>query len=479
MLIGASGLPAAEFRDPKPPAFVELRATAAAGAPNAAARDNPEVTFHAAPGPLASRAVTGDWAAFMGPTHNMFSPETAIAREFPKDGLKPRWELKKGEGYASPAVAGRRLVFFHRVGAEEIVECLDAESGRRFWQHRYATAYRDRYGFNGGPRASPVIAEGRVFTFGAAGTLHCLALATGRVLWRRDVLEEFKVEQNFFGVGATPLVEKDKLIVNIGAPGGPGVVAFDVRTGKMLWGADDQWGPSYASPVPATLAGQRRVLVFAGGESKPATGGLLALDPENGRVDFAFPWRGTRYESVNASSPIVVGDRVFVSECYGAGGVMVDATGKKVWENAAFGMHFMCPIPLGGHIYGVINHGPSDSEFVCVEAATGKEVWRHQPMWTEQVTSRRGPSEMKVGTFRASLLMVEGRALCLGEFGHLLWLDLKPDGYHELARTWLFAATETWTPPVLSRGLLYVCQNTKGALNGEPPRLLCYDLRGE
>jgi outer membrane protein assembly factor BamB len=466
-----------EFRDPQPPAFVELRAEGSGAGP--AAREHPDVTRHAAPKPLVPRAVTSDWAAFMGPTHNMFSPETAIAREFPKAGLKPAWELRKGESYTSPAVAGGRLVFFHRTGGEEVVECLEAESGRLFWQHRCATAYRDRYGFNGGPRASPVIAEGRVFTFGAEGVLHCLALATGQVLWRRDVLAEFKIEPNFFGVGATPLVEGGRLIVNIGAPGGPGVAAFDLRTGKLLWGADQQWGPSYASPVPATLAGKRRVLVFAGGESKPATGGLLAIDPENGRVDFSFPWRGNRYESVNASSAIVVGGRVFVSECYGAGGVMVDATGKKVWENAAFGIHFMCPIPLGNHLYGVINHGPSDSEFVCVEAATGKEVWRHQPIWTEQVAGRRGASGMKVGTFRASLLMIEGRALCLGEFGHLLWLDLKPEGYRELGRTWLFAATETWTPPVLSRGLLYVCQNTKGAINGEPTRLLCYDLRAE
>ena len=108
---------------------------------------------------------------------------------------------------------------------------------------------------------------------------------------------------------------------------------------------------------------------------------------------------------------------------------------------------------------------------------TGRELWRAQPTWQEKVESARGPRDLTVGTFRSSLLHVDGRALCLGEFGHLLWLDLSPDGYREQSRTWLFAATETWTPPVLSHGLLYVCQNTRGTLRQEPPRLLCYDLR--
>jgi len=291
------------------------------------------------------------------------------------------------------------------------------------------------------------------------------------------------VAPNFFGVGATPLVEGDKLIVNVGAPGGPCVVAFDTATGRQVWGAGDTWGASYASPVAAVVHGRRRVFVFAGGESKPATGGLLGLDPENGKVDFAFPWRGTRYESVNATSPVVMGNRVFVAECYGSGGVMVEVQpegkARKVWSNPTFGMHFMSAIPIGEHLYGVDGHGPRDAELVCVELATGKEVWRTQPEWSETVPTKTGTREMKLGTFRASLLRVDDRTLCLGEFGHLLWVELSPAGYRELSRTWLFAAPETWTPPVLSRGLLYVNQNARGMFRGEPTRLICYDLRAE
>lgn len=474
----SAGAPKADrtFTDPAPPKVAARR-----DAPVPVARDNPDAIFHAPPKKLPARAVTNDWPSFLGPSHNMFSAETALLQEFPKDGLHLVWEMKKGDGFSAPAIAGERLILFHRAGDNEVVECLHPLDGKRSWQFSYATAYRDRYGINPGPRASPVIGDGMVFTFGVDGRLTCLDLATGQLIWQRDILNEFKIRQDFFGVGATPLIEGDKLIVNIGAPGGPCVAAFDTRTGKMVWGAGAEWGPSYASPIPATIRGQRRVFVFAGGESKPPTGGLLCLDPADGKVDFAFPWRGSRYESVNAASPVIIGHQVFVSECYGAGGALLDvlADGKvrQVWSNPAFGMHFMSALPKGDYLYGVDGHGPQDAELVCVDLKLGREVWRAQPLWQEKIETKEGGREMQVGIFRASLLMVDGRTLCLGEFGHLLWLDLSPDGYRERARTWLFAATETWTPPVVSHGLLYVCQNTRGALRNEPPRLLCYDLR--
>jgi outer membrane protein assembly factor BamB len=460
-------------RDPAPPAFAEL-----ASAGTAEARPNPDATVHGAPAALAAGAVAGDWASFLGPAHNLVSPETGLRKRFPAAGLRPIWEQRKGEGFAAPAVAGDRLVLFHRLGGEEVVDCLRATDGQRYWQFRYATGYRDRYGYNGGPRASPAIADGRVFVFGAEGRLHCLALADGRLLWRRDLHGEFGVRPNFFGVGASPLVEGGLVIVHLGKPT---VAAFDGRTGRLAWSAATEWGASYASPVPAVLHGRRRVLVLAGGESKPPTGGLLALDPATGAIDFRFPWRGTRYESVNAASPVVLGNRILISECYGAGGALVEALPgggvRPVWTNPTFGMHFMSALELDGHLYGVHGHGPQDAELVCVEAATGRERWRQQPLWTETVPSARGPREMRTGAFRAFLLRVDDSVLCLGEFGHLLRLDLSPEGVRIVERAWLFAATETWTPPVLSRGLLYVCQNTRDTIRDTPPRLLCYDLR--
>lgn len=419
-----------------------------------------------------------DWPTLLGPTHNMVSTETNLLQKFPPGGPPLVWQVPKGDGYSSPSVVGDRLILFHRLDNDEVVDCLGARDGKPIWRFRYPTSYRDRYGYNHGPRSSPVIAGDSVFTFGAEGKLHCLDLATGALRWKRDILREFNLKQNFFGVGSTPLVEGDKLILNVG---NPTVVAFDTRTGKEIWRAGNEWGPSYATPVPATVHGQRRVFVFAGGESDPPTGGLLCLDPANGKILFAFPWRGRRYESVNASSPVVFGNRVFISECYGSGGalleVLPDGGYRLLWKNPKFGTHFMTSIYKDGFLYGIDGYVMQAARLVCVEAATGKEMWGTQPTWEEVVTTPDGPRKLVRGSFRGSLLSVDGRFLCLGELGHLLWLDLTPQGYRQLDRVWLFAAHETWTPPVLSGGLLYICQNARDPLHNTSPRLLCYDLR--
>ena len=433
---------------------------------------------HQPPKPLAPDAVSHDWPSFLGPTHNAVSTETHLSRTLPPPLI---WEFEKGTGYTSPAVAGDRLVFFHRVDDREVVECLHPETKAPCWQFRYATAYRDRYGYNNGPRSSPVIDGERVYTLGAEGKLYCFELTTGEGLWSRDLRAEYDVQQDFFGTASTPLAENGLLIVVVGAPGGPCVVAFEGATGREVWRAGE-WGPSYASPVPATLHGERRVLVFAGGESTPPTGGLLSIDPADGEVDFAFPFRSRTYESVNASCPVVFGDTVFISASYRTGGALVrvrpDFTPEVVWTTQAFALHFNTAIHKDGYLYGFDGRNQGDASLACIDAADGSVVWREAPQWTETFEQAGRQRQAIVGTARGSLLAVDGHFLALGELGHLLWLDLTPDGYRQVSRTWLTAAQESWTLPVLSRGLLYVAQNTRDLLTGTTPRLRCYDLRG-
>jgi outer membrane protein assembly factor BamB len=413
------------------------------------------------PAPLAKDAVTHDWTAFLGPAHNATSTETKLSRRLPPPLI---WEFTRGSGYASPAIAGTRLVYLHRLGEEEVVECLHAETGESQWRFRYPTTYEDRYGYNDGPRASPVIDAPRVYSMGAQGLLHCLDLATGAVIWKRD-MDAYRVPQDFFGTASTPLIEGKLLIVNVGAPGGPCVVGFDKTNGHEVWRAGTEWGPSYASPVPAVVHGKRRVFVFAGGESSPPAGGLLSIDPANGRVDFVFPWRSRAHESVNASCPVVFGNKVFVSASYRTGGALVaigpDFSHRTLWTTQEFGLHFNTPVYKDGYLYGFDGRNEPDASLACVDAATGRVVWRETPE----------------GIYRGSLLAVDGQFLCLGEHGDLLWLDLKPIGYREVSRARLFAARESWGLPVLSRGLLYVAQNTQDVRTRARPRLLCYDLR--
>ena len=464
------------FRDPAPPVVEKLSAM-----DPPALRRNPDVTFRSKPKPLLPDAVTHDWKSFLGPTHNAISTETKLLPEFPRKGPKLVWEMKTGEGYSSPAVVGDRLVYLHRVGNEERVECLHPETGGRYWKFSYSTNYRDRYGYSSGPRASPVIDGGYVYTYGAQGKLHCLNLKTGQLVWKRDLAREFKVPQEFFGTAATPLIEGDHLIINVGASGGPTVAAFDKASGKMLWGASTQWGPSYASPVPATVRGKRRVFVFAGGDSRPPTGGLLSIDPSIGKVDFAFPWRSRSYESVNAASPVIVADQVFVSASYRAGGALLNLLpegGHSVaWTTKEFNLHWNTPVHRDGYLYGFHGRNEPDARFVCLRLEDGKVMWSETPEWDETVMVSGETRRMVASTLRGSLLWADGRFLALGEHGHLLWLDLSPLGYREISRAKLFFARQTWAAPVLSRGLLYVSQNSRGVFDRSPPRLLCYDLR--
>src|SRR4051812_38652896 len=476
----ANGLALGQVADPKPPVVADLPAMAAR-----AAQKNGDVTFHAAPKPLPKDAKKTDWLSFLGPNHNLVVPETKLLKEFPPGGPRAVWEMIKGNGYAAPAVVGERVLVFHRLENKEVLDCLKADTGERFWRHEDPVVYVDQYGYSNGPRASPIIAGDFVYTLGVTGRLNCLELTTGRVKWTRELRAEFKLRPGFFGIGSTPLVEGGKLIVNIGrVPDGPCVCAFDLKTGKMLWGAGKFWGMSYASPVPATIHGKRRVLVFAGGETEfreEVIGGLLCGDPDNGKVDFTFPWRGNRRESVNATTPLVFdGNKVYIGECYGAGGTVIEVTpefqAKQLWADDSFGTHFMTPIYKDGYLYGVDGHGPADAFLVCVDARTGKEQWRTQPEWKEQIGERR----LNLGTYRAHLMEADGQTFMLGEFGHLLRVELTPKGFTEKQRATLFFAQQTWTPPVLSRGLLFINQNEP--LERDPrkgPRLICYDLRGE
>jgi outer membrane protein assembly factor BamB len=470
--------PAAEFRDPAPPAPQVLPAMKPP-----APKPDPAVRFHVKPKPLSPAAVTHDWKSFLGPQHNAISTETMLAQSWPPGGPTLVWEMRKGTGYSSPAISGDWLVYFHRVENRERVECLHPETGAKYWDFSYPTQFEDRYGYNNGPRASPVIDQDRVYTYGAEGKLHCLKLQTGQVYWKRDIAAEFKVPQDFFGAASTPLIEGNLLIVNVGAPGGPTVAAFDKLTGRMVWGAGDQWGPSYASPIPATVQGVRRVFVFAGGESKPPTGGLLSIDPANGAIDFTFPWRSRSYESVNAASPVIVGNQVFVSASYKTGGALLNLLpGGKfnvAWTSQEIGTHFNTAVYKDGYLYAFDGRNEPDASLVCVEVKTGKVMWRANPEWDETLVFDGGEKKQRLGTFRGALLAVDGHFLCVGELGYLLWLDLSPGGYKETARAWLFGARETWSPPVLSRGLLYISQHAWDYQRKNPPRLLCYDLRRE
>lgn len=447
----------------------------------------PGLKFHHAPNALPAGAVSSEWPRFQGPIDVPISPETKLLKELKPEGPPKVWECEIGAGYASPVISGNYLVFFHRPKNVEEIVCLHPETGKKYWSLEYPVEYNDRYGYAAGPRGSAVISGEIVITFGVTSWLHAVDLKTGKILWKHDCATEFAVPQYFFGSGSSPIVSGDIVMVNLGGEGGLCVAGFDLKTGAVKWKTNHESGQSYASPIMATLQGQSRAVFFTGGESKPSTGSVLSIDPKTGGVDDAFFWRANRYTSVNASSPIPCGpNRVFVSQAYvdsGSecnGGVMLEMNAERkwtaLWKAPALGCHWMTPVYLDGYIYAFSGEKEYACELVCYDAASGKLVWKEQPSWETTLPDGR---KIPMGFKRGSLLRVDGRFLCLGEWGTLAWLDLSPKGMTILSKTQPFISQQSWTMPAISHGLLYLTQHEKDEITGAPPRLICYDLRAE
>ena len=441
-------------------------------------RKSPDLIFHAEANPLSKNAVTGDWPRFNGPNDNAKSAETDIISKWPDSGPRLLWELEKGEGYASPAIKENLLALFHRKDGFEIIDCMDATSGKPIWNFRYPVEYRDRYGYSNGPRASPIFTNNHVYAHGVTAWLTCLESKSGKKIWQRNLAEEFEIPQYFFGKGSTPIIIKDTLIVNGGGSQDRCVVGFDRLTGKTKWITKDSWGASYSSPSKAIIHGREVCLVFTGGESRPPVGGLLVIDPKDGSKLARFPWRSSKYESANAVPPLPIGNnRVFLSECYEKGGVVVEFdkrfTPSIAWSDQTLNVHWMTPILSDGALFGVAGRHQQGADVFCVNPEDGKAFWRDRINWTQEMGGR----SLRLELFRGAFLKVEDFFVCLSEIGSLLIVKMDKKGWKLISKHQLFFAPGTWTLPALSKGLLYVMQNENDRRAGHGPRLLCYDLR--
>lgn len=386
-----------------------------------------------------------DWPQLLGPNRDGHSTETGLNWDWSKGGPELAWKVDVGTGWAGPVIAGERLILFHRVGENEIVAGLDPATSKEKWKLSYPTKYRDDFGFDDGPRATPLIAGDRVFTLGANGDLHGIELATGKKLWHRNLLADYAADKGFFGVGCSPLVAGGKLLVNVGAKGA-GIVAFDPATGKQEWKATDD-PASYSSPTVAEIGG-KTLAVFL------TRSGLVALEPETGKVRHTFPWRPRIRESVNAATPLVWKGDIFLTVSYSTGAVLLRPKGdelEEVWSNdKSLSCQYNTPVRVGDYLYGV--HGRADTgatQLRCVEWKTGTVKW----------------SEPK---FRvASLTAVDGGLLALTEEGELVRFDASPDAYKERGRAKVLEKPAR-SAPALSGGRLFARDST---------RLVCLKLK--
>ncbi len=311
-----------------------------------------------------------DWPQFLGPERDGRYIGPPLDVEWDAGGPPEVWRRPVGAGFAGPVVVDGRLILFHRLDDREVVEALDASTGEEVWRYDYLTTYRDDFGFDEGPRAAPVVVDGRVFTFGAQGQLHALSLETGDLVWNVDTKAEFDFRKGFFGAAGSPLVEGGHVIANVGGANA-GVVAFDAGTGAVVWTALDD-DASYSSGVGAVFGGVRHAVFFTRSY-------LAGLDPNDGTVRFSRPWRSRLRASVNAATPLVIDDLIFVSATYGTGAGLFRVNGDQldeIWvSDEVMSNHYSTSVYHDGHLYGFHGRQEYSPSLRAVELRTGEVKW--------------------------------------------------------------------------------------------------------
>jgi outer membrane protein assembly factor BamB len=368
-----------------------------------------------------------DWPQFLGPARNG-------TYDGPPVGGEPRliWETGVGAGLAGPVAVGERVILFHRRGDREIVESFERKTGASVWRYEYETTYRDDFGFDEGPRSVPVVAQGVVYTFGAQGVLSAVGLDTGRKRWSVDTRTRFDVPKGFFGAAGAPVVEEGRVLLNVGGREA-GLAAFDASTGELLWtsGRDEA---SYSSPVTATISGERLALFLT-------RDGFVAVDPATGAERHRLRWRSRSRASVNAASPLVVDDVVFLSASYGTGAIALRVKGgalETLWSgDESLSNHYATSVHRDGILYGFHGRQESAPSFRAIELRTGKVLWSEEGFGAGTVT------------------LAGDELLIVHERGDMLLAAASPEGFRVLSRERLIPGVIR-AYPALSDATLYV-----------------------
>jgi outer membrane protein assembly factor BamB len=369
--------------------------------------------------------LSADWPHFRGPDHNGISPEKGIRKDWVENPPPVVWKVSMNdEGYAGPSVAKGILYIVDHEGSEDVVRALDVRDGREIWTFAYPDSSPDNYGY---ARATPAVDGGRVYTIGRFGLVHCLDSLTGRKIWSRNIIDDFDGVIPKYEMSMSPFIDGEKLIV---FPGGKvaSVVALDKKTGRTIWEGGGSDKPGYATPVAATIGGRRQYIAFTGHS-------LLGVGAEKGDLLWRLPWK-TNHD-VNAATPVVVGDDVFITSGYNHGCALVrvgEGEPEILWENRNLVGHFNSPVYSEGYIYGIGDPG----EIVCLDLNTGRLMWSEK------------------GFEKGGLVAVDGMLIALaGRTGDLVLIEMTPMEYRERGRTRPLGG-RSWTAPVISEGILYI-----------------------
>ncbi len=414
-----------------------------------------------------------DWPGFLGPRGDGTSAE-GIDLSLWKPAPPIRWSIPIGVSYGAPSVVNNQVYQFDRYGDSERLTVYDATTGKESWRWEYEVQYSDTFGYNNGPRCSPIIDGDSVYLYGVAGQLSCVSIESKQAIWSKNLNELYGVVPNFFGVASNPFVYGDLLIVMVGGspvesrglstmrlsevkPDNSAIVAFDKKTGKEKYRVGDALA-SYSSPIVRKIDGRDMGLAFL-------RDGLLAFDPAGGKRLSWFTWRASMLESVNAAVPVVDGDRILISEAYEIGSAMLKYAPTElevIWKDDKpirsqnnFRAHWSTPVLVDGFLYGGNGRNQPDCDFRCIRFDTGEVQWK---FWRRE---------------RTSLCYVDGYLVVLGELGTLRVIEPNPKepivvaecnlgemqvpgAATDAGRESILARPPCWAAPVISNGNLYI-----------------------
>jgi outer membrane protein assembly factor BamB len=409
-----------------------------------------------------------DWPQWLGPRRDGVWRESGVVEKFPAEGVKTRWRAKIGGGYSGPAVANGRVYVMDRqlakgaanpqnafsrgeIPGTERVLCFNEADGKPLWQHEYDCTYTVSYG--SGPRVTPTVHEGKVYTLGAEGNLLCLDAEKGTEVWARDFKKAFGIKTPMWGFAGHPLVDGNKVFCLAGGNGSV-AVAFDKNSGKELWRALSAKEPGYAPPMIYEFAGKRQLILW-----HPES--VNALDPETGKVFWTHAQTPPVRAGMTIATPRKVEDHLFLTSFYNGSLLLkVDSdqptviwASQKVSEKDTDGLHSVMATPLieNGYIYSPCSYG----QFRCLKFETGERLW-------ETFAPTSGKSERWGHAFVVKHAENDGRSFIFNEKGDLIIAKLTPEKYEEISRVHLLDPINrdpgrpvVWSHPAFANRSIY------------------------
>ena len=374
-------------------------------------------------------AYAQDWPQWRGPNRDGIIPSAAMPKDWP-DKLKQKWQVAVGTGHSSPLLVEQRIYLLSRQGEQEVISCIDFETGKQIWRDAYPAPYTMNQAATGhgkGPKSTPVAQAGRLYTLGISGILSCYDMKNGHLRWRREFGSQYSSTSPYYGAATSPIVDRALLITHIGGHDSGALTAMDIETGKTVWTWNGD-GPSYASPIVADLGGTRQVVT----QSQESLVGISATD---GKLLWSIPFT-TAYVQ-NIITPILYGQTLIFSGLdKGTLAVRPVQSGgrwttQRLWENRDASFYMSTPVLSADVLFGMSHR--NSGRFVALDARTGKTLWA--------TAGREGENAAILASGDKLLILTSGAELIVARTGS--------SGFEPLRR-YTVARSATWAHPVIS-----------------------------